>query len=82
MSYSNMNGDPDYLNRAVGLGVFKSSAKEPIKDSSQRDHFAALAMHQFLAGANIPRGYDAADDFAEVCRRAYEVADAMMEARK
>lgn len=79
---SNMNGDTDYIDSAVGIGVFKGIAKEAVKDSSQRDDFAALAMHQFLAGASIPRGYDAADDFAEVCRRAYEVADAMMEARK
>jgi hypothetical protein len=43
-----------------------------------RDYFAAKAMHQFLAGAVIPDGYDASEAFAKVSARAYEVADAML----
>ena len=78
---SNMN-DADYLNRPVGLGVFKGSDKESKQDAGQRDYFAALAMHQFLAGATVPSGCDASGEFAEVSNRAYEMADAMMEARK
>jgi hypothetical protein len=49
---------------------------------TMRDYFAATAVHQFLRGAVIPNGYDAKPDFLAVAKRSYEVADAMLEARK
>ena len=48
---------------------------------SLRDYFAARAMHQMLAGAVLPVGYDATRLFAIVGERAYEMADAMLTAR-
>ena len=47
-----------------------------------RDYFAAKAMHQMLHGAVLPVGYDATGDLRLLVERAYQVADAMMEARK
>jgi hypothetical protein len=49
---------------------------------SMRDYFAAKAMHQFLDGAVLPKGYDASDGFASLAARAYEMADAMIRARE
>jgi len=49
---------------------------------TMRDYFAAKAMHKFLTGSILPIGYDASEDFAIVSQRAYEMADAMLEARK
>jgi hypothetical protein len=49
---------------------------------SLRDDFAAKAMHQMLHGAVLPVGFDATDDLRLLSGRAYQVADAMMEARK
>lgn len=46
-----------------------------------RDYFAAKAMHQFLAGAVLPPGFDAGEQMAMLAGRAYEVADAMIAAR-
>lgn len=46
------------------------------------DDFAAKAMHQMLHGAVLPVGYDATGDLRLLVERAYQVADAMMEARK
>lgn len=46
-----------------------------------RDHFAGLAMHQFLAGAVLPQGFDASAQLAMLSARAYECADAMLAAR-
>lgn len=46
-----------------------------------RDYFAAKAMHQFVAGAFLPPGYDATEAFALIADRAYEMADAMLKAR-
>lgn len=46
-----------------------------------RDYFAAKVMHQFLSGAVIPDGFDAAEIFSRVSVRAYEMADAMLKAR-
>lgn len=43
-----------------------------------RDYFAAKAMHQFLAGSILPDGYDAAEEFANLAIRAYEMADHMI----
>jgi hypothetical protein len=51
---------------------------EPVGGMTLRDYFAAKAMHQFLAGAVIPDGYDASEALAKVSARAYEVADAML----
>ena len=48
---------------------------------SLRDYFAARAMHQMLAGAVLPTGYDATTAFAIVGERAYEMADAMLTVR-
>ena len=48
---------------------------------SMRDYFAAKALHQFLAGAVLPPGYDASNDLLMLGARAYEVADAMLKAR-
>lgn len=48
---------------------------------SLRDHFAGLAMHQFLTGASIPRGADASELMAYVADRSYELANAMLKAR-
>ena len=48
---------------------------------SLRDYFAAKAMHQFLAGAVLPVGYDASQEFRSLAGRAYEAADAMLAAR-
>jgi hypothetical protein len=47
-----------------------------------RDYFAAKAMHQFLHGAVMPVGFDASDILRMVGERAYEVADAMLKARR
>lgn len=47
-----------------------------------RDYFAAKAMHQLLAGAVLPAGFDAAEGFLAVSVRAYEMADAMLVARE
>ena len=46
-----------------------------------RDHFAGLAMHQFLAGAVLPPGFDAGAQLAMLSARAYECADAMIATR-
>ena len=46
-----------------------------------RDYFAKAAMHQFLAGAVIPNGYNATEEFANLAIRAYEMADAMLKER-
>ena len=46
-----------------------------------RDYFAAKAMHQFLNGAVLPVGVDASEELAMLAARAYETADAMLEAR-
>ena len=46
-----------------------------------RDYFAAKAMHQFLSGAVLPVGFDASEQLAMIAARAYETADAMLEAR-
>lgn len=55
---------------------------EAVGGMSLRDYFAAKAMHQLLAGAVLPKGYDASDDFASLAARAYEIADAMIRARE
>jgi hypothetical protein len=47
-----------------------------------RDYFAAKAMHQFLAGAVLPPGFDASELFLMLAARAYEMADAMLKARE
>jgi hypothetical protein len=60
---------------AVGYPYISSGA-------SLRDYFAAKAMHQMLAGAVLPHGYDAAKDLLLLSQRAYEAADAMLRARK
>ena len=49
---------------------------------SLRDYFATKAMHQFLAGAVIPNGYEATEEFANLAIRAYEMADAMLKERQ
>ena len=48
---------------------------------SIRDYFAAKAMHQMMAGAVLPVGYDASPELSLLSERAYEVADAMLAAR-
>lgn len=58
-----------------------SVAKRLAEGMSLRDYFAAKAMHQFLAGAILPEGYDATKDFAMLADRTYQVADAMLKAR-
>jgi hypothetical protein len=60
------------------ISVEKRIAKE---NSDLRDHFAGLAMHQFLAGFVLPANYDAQEDFQQVAQRSYETADAMMKER-
>lgn len=56
-------------------------AKRLAEGMSLRDYFAAKAMHQFLAGAVLPVGYDASQEFRSLAGRAYEAADAMLAAR-
>lgn len=53
----------------------------PCDGMTLRDYFAAKAMHQFLSGAVLPVGFDASEQFAMLAARAYETADAMLEAR-
>ena len=40
-----------------------------------RDYFAAKAMQGFIVGVNVPRAHN-------IARISYEIADAMLEARK
>lgn len=47
-----------------------------------RDYFAAKAMHQFLAGAVLPPGFDASELSLMLAARAYEMAEAMLKARE
>lgn len=61
---------PPYANNSMKSGM------------SLRDYFAAKAMHQFLAGAVLPAGFDASEALALAASRSYEVADAMMKARQ
>lgn len=56
--------------------------QEKHQPKTLRDEFAIAAMHQFLAGARLPPGYDASQECAMLAARAYEVADAMLAARK
>ena len=51
------------------------------KGLTKREHFAGLAMQQFLSGARLPENYDAADEFRMCSERAYEMADAMLKQR-
>lgn len=53
----------------------------PCDGMTLRDYFAAKAMHQFLSGAVLPVGFDASEQLAMLAARAYETADAMLEAR-
>ena len=53
----------------------------PCDGMTLRDYFAAKAMHQFLNGAVLPVGFDASEQLAMLAARAYETADAMLEAR-
>ena len=53
----------------------------PCDGMTIRDYFAAKAMHQFLSGAVLPVGFDASEQLAMLAARAYETADAMLEAR-
>ena len=53
----------------------------PCDGMTIRDYFAAKAMHQFLSGAVFPVGFDASEQLAMLAARAYETADAMLEAR-
>lgn len=64
-----MTAPIDISNPAAGIGM------------TLRDYFAAKAMHQFLAGARLPPGFDARDQFDAMAARAYEAADAMIRAR-
>lgn len=48
---------------------------------TKRDYFAAKAMHQLLAGAIFPVGYDATTDLSMTADLAYQAADAMLKAR-
>ncbi len=47
-----------------------------------RDYFAAKAMHQIIAGAVLPPGFDATEQLAMAADRAYEIADALLKARQ
>lgn len=48
----------------------------------QRDYFAVRAMHQFLNDAVIPPGSDPSGEFAYVAKVSYQMADAMLKARR
>jgi hypothetical protein len=49
---------------------------------SLRDYFAAKAMATFMHGAVLPPGFDAREQLDFTAKRAYEVADALLKARK
>ena len=53
----------------------------PCDGMTLRDYFAAKAMHQFLRDAVLPVSVDASEELAMLTTRAYETADAMLEAR-
>ena len=53
----------------------------PCDGMTLRDYFAAKAMHQFLSGAVLLGGIEANGQVAMIAARAYETADAMLEAR-
>lgn len=58
--------------------LHKRIKQEEIKDMNLRDYFAAKAMQSFLVGCN-----DVEDNYVEggIAIQAYNMADAMMEAR-
>lgn len=46
-----------------------------------RDHFAGLAMQGFLSGQVAHHGHQSHWQYGDMAAEAYEVADAMLEAR-
>lgn len=72
------NGGPAF---PLPLGTMNCSEPAQSGGMSLRDYFAAKALHQFLAGAVLPPGYDASNDLLMLSARAYEAADAMLKAR-
>ena len=54
----------------------------PCDGATLRDYFAAKAMHQLLAGAVLPPGFDASEQLLMLAARAYEMADVMLKARE
>lgn len=74
MSNANEPAFPAKLNRIDELGI----AEAHMPGLTKREYFAAMIYQQFLAGAVLPPGFDAAEQLVFVAVRAIEAADALL----
>lgn len=81
-----MNNPPAFPNHPTSVGVTETAFAQ-ISGMTLRDYFAAAVIHALFSspharGAAILLGDDPESVKEVFCRRAFEVADAMLKARE